>query len=424
MEKTGIIELKRGKARKYEVFFLKRNPFPALGVPTNGVLITVDREAEIKRFQNIVSELLDNGTGIITVLVGAYGSGKSHLLKVFKNSVNAQLLSRDNGALAMYVKSPGEDFRDFFLGLVEDFGRPLLTQYSEEVIRDHVEKNKAEAETYIYRDEALSSFRDGNYEIGTLLQSSQYLDLFRDIKAARFRDIRSNDLVYGFLMLSHPDHSSKAWRWFLGERLEKEEKHTVSIETSIEDDETAYSVFRDLVLLLRMIGIASLVILVDELEKVTLIHAAKRVSYQDFLRRMIDDHPMNLCFYFAIAPHQWEALTKEPTALVRRLAGNWYVLEDFKREYTKELIEQYLYSVRVDWFSSKETKSKFGDCEPSLCPFTTKSVDAIQEVSGGRVSDVILICRKLLEYLYDNQEKYRSITPDLVEYVREQERLG
>jgi len=424
VERSGIIALKRGKARNYEEFFLKRNPFPAIGVPSSDILITVDRNTEIERFRNVISELLDYGTAIITVLVGEYGSGKSHLLKVFKSSINAQFLSQDNGALAAYVKSPGEDFRNFFLAFIEDVGRSPLTQYSEEVVRGYLEKNKKEAESYIYSEEARKTFRKGDYDIGKLLQSCTHIDLFKKIKAEHFPDVSAGDLVYAFLTLSHPDHSSKAWRWFLGEHLDKEEKASASIEMTIDDDEIAYAMFQSFVILLKAIGITSLVIAVDELEKITFIHASKRVTYQDFLRRMIDDHTKNLCFYFAIAPRQWTELTKEPTALVRRLAGNWYLLENFDRDYTKELIEKYLYSARLEGFSSRDAKSKFGDCEPSLCPFTNESVDAVQKLSGGLVSSIILICRKLLEYLYDNKDKYNSITLDFIEYVKTQERFG
>lgn len=421
MEKSGLIALGRGKARNYEIFFLKRNPFPAVGVPGEAPHITVDRREDIERFQNVVAELLDVGTAIITVLVGDYGSGKSHLLKLFKYNVNAQLLSTENGVLATYVKSPGEDFRDFLLGLVEDIGRPLLTNYSEQVIKDHLGSDKAKAEAHLYQKDFRDTFREGTWDIGTFLQSSRYLDLFREIRQTHFRGIRSDDLVSAFLALSHPDHSSKAWRWFLGERLDKEEKVSAGVEIGIEDDDAAYSVFRGLRSLLKAIGIKSLVIMVDELEKITYIYATKRAKYQDILRQMIDDNTSDICFYFAIAPRQWEDLTKEPTAFVRRLAGNWYLLENFEENYTKELVERYLDVARTDSFSSRAARAKFQDCQASLCPFTNESIDAVQEISHGKASEILLVCRKLLEHLYDNRDKYQSITKGFVDYVKKRE---
>lgn len=225
-------------------------------------------------------------------------------------------------------------------------------------------------------------------------------------------------------MLSHPDYSSKAWRWFLGGHLDKKEKEDLNVEILIEDDEKAYSIFGNLVKLLQIVGIKSFVILVDELEKITQLDARKRTRYQEQLRQLIDDYPKNMCMYFAIAPYQWGLLTKEPTALVRRLAGNWITLGGFEKDYTREFIERYLFHSRVDKFSSKEAKAKFIDCEPSLCPFTTESIDTIQKASKGLVSRIILLCRKSLEYLHDNQKDYHSITPQLVEFVKKQEGLS
>ena len=120
---SGLIDLQPKRARDYKQFYLRKNPFPPIGVPTSDELITVDREQVIRRFQNVISEVVSTGDSIITVLVGPYGSGKSHLLRVFKNSVNRQLLTSEEPMIAVYVKSPGEDFRDFFLGFVEDIGR-------------------------------------------------------------------------------------------------------------------------------------------------------------------------------------------------------------------------------------------------------------------------------------------------------------
>lgn len=420
MEKLDIIDLKKTKPRDYTAFFLKRNPFPAIGVPGDTILITVDREPIIKRFQNVIAELVNNETSIITVLVGDYGSGKSHLLKIFKQEVNKQLLSRERGTLAVYIKSPGEDFRDFFLGFIEDIGRFLLTKYSEEVIREYIERNRSKVANIIIEPKLKQSFVAGNFDLSELLQQSKHLELFNWIKADLFQDIRSPDVVKAFLSLSHPDHSSKAWRWFLGGSITRGE----IFETSIEDENTAYSVFRNLVDLLHVIGITSLVVLVDELEKITFIEARKRVKYQDQLRRMIDEYPKNMCMYFAIAPRQWESLTKESTALVRRLAGNWYILDEFKIDNTRELIEKYLYHARVDQFSSKVAKETFSECEPSLCPFKIESIDAIQKASKGLVSSIILLNRKLLEYISDNQKEYKYITPEMVEIVQKKERLS
>lgn len=150
MEDLGIIELKREKARDYTPFFLKGNPFPSVGIPGETILFTVDREPVIKSFQNIIGEFLNTEASNITVLVGDYGSGKSHLLKLFKQSVNTQLLSRENGTLAVYIKSPGEDFHHFFLELIVNIDWPLFVEYSEAIIREYIENHKTNVANLIH----------------------------------------------------------------------------------------------------------------------------------------------------------------------------------------------------------------------------------------------------------------------------------
>ena len=75
-----------------------------------------------------------------------------------------------------------------------------------------------------------------------------------------------------------------------------------------------------------------------------------------------------MCVFFAIAPTQWDDLIKTSTAFIRRLAGNWNKLDDFKKEDTKELIETYLQFSRIKNYNSQKVREKFPDCEPSLCP--------------------------------------------------------
>ena len=79
MENSGIINLTSRRRRDYSHFYLTRNPFPAIGVPVDSPPFTADRIREKKLFQNIMTELLDNGSSQLTVVVGEYGSGKSHL---------------------------------------------------------------------------------------------------------------------------------------------------------------------------------------------------------------------------------------------------------------------------------------------------------------------------------------------------------
>jgi hypothetical protein len=124
--------------KSYTRLFLRKNPFPQLGIPGIETPFTVDREKVIKGFQNSIYELTENGRGSITVLAGEYGNGKTHMLKVFKVNIKNQLTGPQYGALPIYVRSPGEEFEDLFYEIIEDIGKSLLQDYSYRTIKDYI----------------------------------------------------------------------------------------------------------------------------------------------------------------------------------------------------------------------------------------------------------------------------------------------
>jgi len=258
MEKQGLIDLSELKPRNYETFFLKRNPFPGIGVPSDTIPFTVDREDIKKRFTETIAELQTNETGLITVLIGDYGSGKSHLLKLFKQSVNAYLLSQDPAILAVYIKSPGDDFGEFFTQFIDDIGRSLLTAYSQEVFREYFISHRSDALKHFPSEELKTIFNENTYEIGDMVRKSRYLDVFREIKREKFSDIGSNDLIYAFLSLSHPDLSTRAWKWFLMDKIDKKDyRDHLMIEGPIDNEKVAYAIFKNFTKLLRLLKIGS-----------------------------------------------------------------------------------------------------------------------------------------------------------------------
>lgn len=422
MEKSWLIDLKRPILRNYEKFFLSRNPFPSIGIPGEGPLITVDREQIIKKFQNVIGDFLQTTNSSITVLVGGYGSGKSHMLRAFKYNVNLQLSSKENGVLAVYIKSPGESFRDFVSEFIEDIGKERLTQYSEEIIDKFIKNHRDIVLKNACDNQAKNEIKRGKYQIGSVVAKSTHIPLFKKIRNTYFSDKETNTIL-SFLSLAHPEHSSKAWRWFLGEKLSKDDMGTLAITSCIDSAERAYDVFKDIIFILKKIDINHLALFVDELEKIAIIHRTKRAKYQDDIRHMIDEFPNNLCFYFAVSPREWEALTSESTALMRRLAGSWYVLGEFNNDYTRELIEEYLASARKPSYSTKIAEKTFPDCDPSLAPFTNESIEIIRKKTDGVVSDILLLSKRLLEYLCDYSKQYKSVTKKLVDYVSKREGL-
>jgi hypothetical protein len=400
---------------------LTRNPFPSSTIPEDIPLITVDRESEIRHFKDVIGRLYQDGGSTTTVLVGDYGSGKSHLMRIFKNSVNAQLLQSDEPCLAVYVRSTGRNFSDFFFAFVDDVGKSFLSELSKKTILDYFSKNWSRAQRHIFDKDLRKKFDPKSGNLDEILRSSTILDLVTEIRDEHFEGIKDKDIISAFLFLAHPDFSSLAWRWFLGESLSKDERNEILVDSPIADKKESYSAFQSFIGLLRRASIKSVVLLVDELEKIVLIPSIQRSQYQDDLRHLIDDNPKWMAIFFAIAPNQWNQLSSEPTAFQRRLAGNIHQLDNFDEGRIRDLLHEHLLRSRISDFSEADLSSTFPECEPALCPFTDDSVSVISSVTRGKVSDVLLLSRKALDFFMDHLSSYRAITKELVTTMARQE---
>ena len=184
-----LVDLSRLRLRNYASVFLEKNPFPSIGIPEDNPPITVDRDPIVLHFQDVIAHLYQDGSSTVTVIVGDYGSGKSHLLKVFKHSVNSQLSQLDAPTLAFYVKSPGRNFLDLLYTVVDDMGKAVLSDYSDKVISDFI-KNSNKKSKYIFDTKMEEQFSKNDIRIGSLLRSSRFLELFSDIRKEQFSQIK------------------------------------------------------------------------------------------------------------------------------------------------------------------------------------------------------------------------------------------
>lgn len=396
LDSEGLIELKRTRARDYSRFCLTMNPFPATPIPEEIPPITVDREAIIGHFQDIVANAYQDSRITVTVIVGDYGSGKSHLLKLFKRSVNSKLMSAEQGCLAVYVRTPGRTFSDFFFNFVDDLRVTTMTSLSKRLLRDFLQANRDRLKDFIIDRKAEKRIDEWLKDPSQFVINSTYVDLFKAMRDNYVKTIGNSDALLAFASLTHPDLNSAAWRWFLGETLAKEERNLIHVEKNIEDPQTALAAFEALLRLFRNCGVASSIVLVDEFEKLVELGAAARTQYQDDLRRIIDDNPMGVNLFIAIAPKQHETLSSEPTAFARRLAGDVQELKPFSVDQATLLVGSYLSSARVAGFKESDVSKKF---DPSIFPFTKSAIDVIRDETDGIAAYVILGCRRCIEYL-------------------------
>lgn len=406
INKSQIIDLSESLARNYENYFLTRNPFPPIGVSENLPMFTIDREEVIRKFQYAISDLRKTGASVLTMLVGQYGSGKSHLLLQFKQSVNTQLLNRDSGMLAAYVKNPGDEFRHLLVSMMDNISLQRLSELVKNFLEEII-KNDDELKLFCKPYE-VGKFVDSEISIGELMDSSQFLNFSKAVHKKKFSLITNPDLLHAFLCLAHPEFSFIAWKWFLGEKLSSSEQNNTNIKTII-DNENAKKNFSDFIKTLDVIGIKYFALFLDELEKISDIHQSKMNKYHDDLRQIIDDSVKNVFFYFAITIKQWEKYTSISTALSRRLITNGIKLDEFTEEQTGQLIEKYLESARTDNFNSKDAKKRFPECDVSLCPFTKESIKILHKTTSGVVYQILQASKTALELAHDEPTKYSSV---------------
>lgn len=313
LDEQGLVDLTRLKARDYSSILLRSNPFPSTAVPTETPLTTADRKPVLRRFTDVLTTLYSDDSSSVTVILGDYGTGKSHLLKLFKVSVNNKLLPGDKPILAIYAKSPGRNVRDLLLYLIDDIGREVLTKLASNLIFSIVSRDPKKFGIYGRQFELKDSMQIPEY-----LAQTRIFDLVNEVQLSLV-DVRSRDLVRAFLILPHPEFGSIAWRWFIGSSLSREERKLLGLKSIIDDSRVAEHILDALFKLVRSVGINGIVLLVDELEAITLIPGISRGLYQDAIRHLIDSNPLGLVLIFAITPTEWNKLMQTPSALERRL---------------------------------------------------------------------------------------------------------
>jgi len=411
MSDTSFIDLSTTFVRDFSNFYLKRNPFPSIGIPEDAPLITVDRERMIRQFRRMVADIQKENNSKLTVIVGEYGSGKSHLFKIFKNNVNTQLFNQDNGMIASYIKSPEENFTTFVLEFIDDIGEETFVNLAIDVVFKYLQNLSVEKlKTYIFNKDVIKQIQENSINYKTIIESLKSTSLIQDVRAVIWGGVTNKDVVNAFVRLALPTTRTSAWNWFSGDTFNKTQMDEINVSNTI-TKENALEVFLSIKQLFQNIGIKYVAIFIDELEKITFLTPRSQARYQSDIRRFIDSCPTNTMFYFAISPQQWEELTESRSALMRRLSGNWIFLEDFEKKDVIELIQLYLYRVRAENYTLKDVPSNI---DPSLYPFTNDSIDTILDLTEGIVSSILLLCRKSLDYLHDNVKKYKYINDEVV----------
>jgi len=275
-----IVNLKDHVGRDFSKYFFVKNPFPALTVPEENPRITADRKESIERFKHSVDQLTRHDESSILVFVGDYGSGKSHLLRIFSTAILEQLDNEDDGVFSFLIKSPGRNFLDYFIEAINGVGMGRMTKLSNKIVEEYIENNQK-----IVRNLVMNPFKEkfdsGKYNLEDLLEHTQVNNLFTNVRKETLKGVKENDIAYAMLYLAHPTTRSTAWNWFFGSSMSREDKNRIQIIDSNNDGRRAKMFLRDMASILDSVGYKQMVFFIDEFEKMSVLPNNQRKIFQE-----------------------------------------------------------------------------------------------------------------------------------------------
>ncbi|MCD6515795.1 MAG: DUF2791 family P-loop domain-containing protein [Candidatus Odinarchaeota archaeon] len=423
-----MTEAQLGKKRDYTTYFLKRNPFPRIGVPESNPRIFVDREQEFHEIIDAINTAL-NETSTNLVLVGSYGSGKTHTLKYTKSIVEKRFSTEKiDKVLVAYIESPGESFVDIYRKFIYDIGyykfQELVWCFLGKVTLDLIREGKTDFfepknSTLIERE------LEKDYLNMRKLVDQGLVFLPIIIEYARKKLIsltKSVDFSYAFLQLTSDETSILAWKWISGEPLYSEQRRELKVASNIDKDEKALQAFIGLKNVLQLIHFKLIILLLDEFESIEILTNIKKQKLLNSIRHLIDLNPLGLCTIIACTPEAWQAIFKEYHAFSERIFKE-ITLKPLNREETKKLIEKYLALERTTSEDKigNNLKTQFNrTIEVNLYPFTKDIVKDIFTASKGNIRKILHVCSLLLDMAVDkgitliDKNTLPKITKDLL----------
>ncbi len=416
------LDFRELKLRDYSKFHLVDNPFPAITVPEESPVILVDRERVLKSIRDVVVSAVMTGKSNTLVVTGAYGSGKSHLLKFAKTNINSQLSSlKENRTIAVYVENPRSYFRQFYsetvngLGeaFVKDLVRTLVIRYMtsnpNELASLVVEKGKEQATA----NRIISGVSYKSQNLDVIFESGviRHGDLLHRIHKTYENKFRLRDYLDVAFKLLTPTFESSSWRWLSSERITRTEKDEVGASSEIEE-QNALDAFHDLRILFSLGGFGTLVILLDELERITELHRSLESRYFDDLRHFVDNNTEGICLIACVTPTAFGEIQASGHPLERRLLSNTDRLDPFDVPLTINLVKAYLANSRNRFLEqhhitpstySHAIQEKYKNADADLFPFDNAVVKWVHEFTGGNIGFTLVACRKLLDEASDKK---------------------
>jgi len=404
-------EMKRAREIRYAPFGLQSNPFPLGGNYPEGYLdYTYLEEAHKRRIADFLFTTFERSEFNGLLILGEYGTGKSHLLHYIHNFVleDPDQIYRGR-ALAFLIGNPGLAPEDIMLKMLAEIGvgalrdliflpvrRRLSSEYGANLMsflekfttfkrQQHFSSNLSDGSAYTpdwYQSLLNTGYREF---VDALKTQSIQLDTSAMLEYAKrvlFEEVTEDPIIidsFSSLVFSR-SAEAKSWEAFLLKGFSRKRTRLVGIEYYLE------AILR----LFEIMGVAHVYLLVDELEdlRTSRLTRTAATEYLAALRRMIQHNYRRFSFVLASARDAWDELKFNYPAIDDRFPETMRIDLARNSQQIKRVLVHYLAQARAE---------KSDESEDLWYPFTEELIDHVIDSRGRLLRHVLTECRRLLD---------------------------
>jgi hypothetical protein len=402
-------EIEEEQRRRYANYGLQRNPFPLGGNFPEGYLQYTYLEDRHKgKIEDFLLTTFVRGEFNGMLILGEYGTGKSHILNYIHDVVNSDTLGIfEARAVAFLIQNPSvapEDIlisllRSIKLGVLQDLiflpiRDVLQEEYGDDVIPFLTKYTTFEQQMKLSSDslEAQPEWRPPWFE--RLLHASyrefrrelrlQNIEIDSDAMRETAQDVLMEKLTSNLiivnslldLILGDESKFARSWESLLASNIAGKRGKVVGVEFYLEA----------ILKLFELMGIHHIYLLVDEIEdlRTQRLNRKAATEYLATLRRMIQHNYGRFSFLLASTRDAWNELKLYYPAIEDRFPVTIDLLRG--SEEVKSVVHSYLNKARPEGFD-----------EDQWFPFSEEAIDLLIKARGSILRHILTECRSLID---------------------------
>lgn len=389
------------KLSDYRLYRLKFNPFPMSGVAPEHPRISAARREAYERISNFIVSTYKSKSWAGMAIIAEYGNGKTHTLKLIRDSINEELATTSQGkCIAVYIENLGDSLNNMIFEIFREIGFSFFIELLWNIFTSKIKPKlsdpnfiaqlKSRQQRLITHSEDFADFFSSINLFKEALRR-RYMEkseVINEIKNCLRGVISNRDFITCCVILFTEEEDEKldiAWKFMSGGTLTQAEYKRIGLsKKSFTQEEIQREVFNDILSVFRQNSFTNIYLLIDEIEELIPIPKLKKRQLLQGLRSIIDNNKKNLMMVIAMTEAGWVDLKENSPPLADRFPII-VELPPLTPEQTRELIVSYLSLARIE-----------GE-EETIFPFDEKLIREIWSKTGGNLRRILEVCHTLIE---------------------------